>query len=222
MNLTPTEENYLKAIHKYEQGETVSTSNVAAELDTSPASVTDMLKKMSERELVHYQPYRGVSLTESGRQHALQVIRKQRLWETFLVEKLGFTWDEVHETAEQLEHIQSPLLVDKLDAFLNWPRFDPHGDPIPDANGKIHERDTLRLSEVAEGTTVRIAAVLLHTPDFLRYLDRLHFNIGTELDVLEHIPFDESRLLKTGGKELIVGCNVAENLLVMPLGENDG
>jgi DtxR family Mn-dependent transcriptional regulator len=216
MQTTVTEENYLKAIYKYMQRDgAVSTTLLSQELATSPASVTDMAKKMSEKGLVVHQPYRGVTLTDEGERLALKVIRKHRLWEVFLVEKLEFSWDEVHETAEELEHIHSPELIEKLDQFLNFPRFDPHGDPIPDEHGTIHERNTVPLLEVAPGQEVSIAAVLMDSPEFLRYLDRLHFTIGTRLEVLEHIPFDDSRLLRSNGRELIINRAVAENILVM-------
>jgi DtxR family Mn-dependent transcriptional regulator len=215
MQLTVTEENYLKTIFKHGGKESpVSTTVLAQELNTSPASVTDMAKKMSEKELIVHQPYRGVSLTDQGESLALRVVRKHRLWEVFLVEKLEFSWDEVHDTAEELEHIHSPELINKLDKFLNFPRFDPHGDPIPDETGVMHQQNTIPLLEVAAGEEVSIAAVLMDTPEFLRYLDRLHFGIGTRLEILEHIPFDDSRLVRSNGRELIINKAVAENILV--------
>ena len=134
MNLTTAEENYLKAIYHLSDGgkKSVSTNDVAGEMNTKPASVSDMLRKLGEKEVIEYRKYYGVNITDEGKKRALQTIRKHRLWEVFLVEKLNFAWDEVHEVAEELEHIQSPLLIQRLDAFLNYPKFDPHGDPIPD------------------------------------------------------------------------------------------
>ena len=136
-NFSVSEENYIKAIYHIQQSvDTVSTNALAEQLKTKPASVTDMLKKLKTKKLLHYEPYQGVRLTAEGRKLALGIVRKHRLWEFFLVEKLQFGWDEVHEVAEELEHISSKKLIDKLDAYLDFPRFDPHGGPIPDENGR--------------------------------------------------------------------------------------
>ncbi|MGB5928452.1 MAG: metal-dependent transcriptional regulator, partial [Cyclobacteriaceae bacterium] len=147
------EENYLKAIYHLstEDEGNVSTNAISETLNTKPASVSDMLRKLSGKELVSYRKYQGVSLTPSGRKVALQVIRKHRLWEVFLVDKLNFNWDEVHDVAEQLEHIQSPLLIHQLDEFLGHPAYDPHGDPIPDENGGFPEKEQSPLSELTVG-----------------------------------------------------------------------
>ncbi|MDZ7612318.1 MAG: metal-dependent transcriptional regulator [Flavobacteriaceae bacterium] len=134
---SPSEENYLKAIYalQCDQGSPISTNLISEKICTKASSVTDMLKKLSAKNLVDYQKYQGVFLTDQGMKHALKVLRKHRLWEFFLVEKLNYKWEEVHVIAEQLEHINSESLVDNLDAFLGYPKFDPHGDPIPDKNG---------------------------------------------------------------------------------------
>lgn len=217
LRLTPAEENYLKAVFKcQEAGETATTSRLAARLHTTPASVTDMVKKLSEKALLDYKPYKGVALTEPGQRAALKVIRKRRLWEVFLVEHLEFTWDAVHEIAEQLEHIESAELTQRLDRHLGYPRFDPHGDPIPDEAGNFLPRATRKLVSISVGQRVRVAAVALHTPEFLRYLDRLGLTIGTELTVDEHLDFDNSRLVTANDREILLNQRVAEQLLVLP------
>lgn len=213
---TSTEEDYLKAIYKLARPSSpASTNAIAAHLSTTPASVTDMLKRLGEKGWVKYMPYKGAQLTELGKRLALRTIRKHRLWEVFLVEKLKFTWDEVHDTAEQLEHVMSPRLVEALDAFLGYPKFDPHGDPIPDADGVMQERTTVALSQVQPGTSVVLAGVLSDEPSFLQYLDRLGLSINTELIMLEHLPFDDSRLVQLAGKEVLLTSSVAHNLLVV-------
>src|SRR5688500_18567354 len=145
-----TEENYLKAIFKLLEGddEAVTTNAIAEKMNTRAASVTDMLKKLSEKKLINYKKYQGVTLTSSGKKIALNIIRKHRLWEVFLVEKLNFKWDEVHDIAEQLEHINSDTLIERIDKFLNYPKFDPHGDPIPDINGKFQSNKSVLVSEL--------------------------------------------------------------------------
>ena len=213
-----SEENYLKAIYKHsEGGSAASTNSLAQELGTTPASVTDMLKRLSDKDLVQYTPYRGVILTPAGEAIALQTLRKHRLWEVFLVEYLHFSWDEVHETAEQLEHIHSPKLIEKLDEFLGFPRFDPHGDPIPDALGRIVPRNTRLLADVAVGERVRVAAVLRHAPDFLQFLDRLGLVIDAELLVVECLAFDRSLEVEVGPQRqpVILTRAVTEQLLVL-------
>lgn len=213
---TTAEEDYLKAVlHLSVEGEAVSTNAISAELKTTPASVTDMVKRLADKNWLLYTPYRGVSLTAEGRRIALRTVRKHRLWEVFLVEKLRFSWDQVHDTAEQLEHIRSPELIRKLDEFLGYPKFDPHGDPIPNDQGEIEVRNTRKLAEVPPGTEVVLARVTLHSPEFLQYLDRVGLQINTQLQVLEHLPFDDSRLVQVAGKELQLSALVAANLLVV-------
>jgi DtxR family Mn-dependent transcriptional regulator len=219
MTPTSTEENYLKAIYKLsikkpEPGASVSTNELSHRLQTTPASVTDMIKRLNEKGLIEYKPYHGVSLTQLGQSIALQTLRKNRLWEVFLVEKLKFSWDEVNETAEELEHINSPKLFARLDEFLGFPKFDPHGDPIPDENGNMDVRQTSLLSSVSPGKRVKVASVIMNTPDFLRYLDRLKLHIDTELTVIEHIPFDNSCLVELNGKQMIISSAVTQNLMV--------
>lgn len=194
MPYTLAEEDYLKAIYKVAErtGSPVNTSAIAVQINTSAASVTDMLRKLAEKGLVNYQRYKGVSLSRDGVRIATQLIRKHRLWEVFLVEKLGFTWDEVHDIAEQLEHIQSDHLVDKLDAYLAFPRFDPHGDPIPDASGAYRMRQQILLSEMAVGQEATIVGVKEHATAFLQYLDKVGLHLGTAIHLIERVPFDGS------------------------------
>ncbi len=214
-----TEENYLKIIHTLsgKDGIEVSTSAIAESTATRAASVTDMLKKLSEKGLINYKKYQGVTLTGLGENLALKVIRKHRLWEAFLVEKLGFGWDEVHEIAEELEHISSDILVERLDAFLDYPQFDPHGDPIPDARGNMPDSEYKKLSELKSGDKAVLMAVLDHSQPFLQYLDKTELNLGIGLEVLETNEYDHSYLLRVDNrKDLFVSGQVARHLLVQP------
>lgn len=211
-----TEENYLKSIYKFSDGANpVSTSSIARDLLTTPASVTDMLKRLNEKGLVNYQAYKGALLSEEGKKVALKIIRKHRLWECFLVRVLSFSWDAVHDTAEQLEHIDSPELIEKLDEFLGFPKFDPHGDPIPSKDGIFEERETILLAECKAGFKVVIAGVNEHLPEFLQYLDRIGVTIGTEVDVVEKISFDQSILMNLNGREIILSGEFAKQIVVL-------
>lgn len=211
-----TEENYLKAIYKLSaEDKAVSTNDVSQLLGTTPASVTDMIKKLSEKKLVHHQPYKGVKLSASGKRYALDIIRKHRLWEVFLVEKLKFNWDKIHDIAEQLEHIEAPELIRKLDAYLGFPRFDPHGDPIPDESGAFTPRNTIVLKDCKAGDQLAVAGVLLHTPEFLQYLDRQQLTPGTRVKIREILPFDHSVVLQADKQILTVSAMVSEHLLMI-------
>jgi DtxR family Mn-dependent transcriptional regulator len=215
--LTQTEENYLKAIFKIcdTEEKAASTNAVASELNTSAASVTDMLKRLSSKNLINYEKHKGVTLSEEGRKFATSLVRKHRLWEVFLVDVLKFSWDEVHDMAEQLEHIQSPELVDRLDKFLGHPRFDPHGDPIPDAEGKFTPRKQMLLAELAEGEQAVVVGVQEHSPAFLQYLDKMNLGLGAKLEVLEKFQFDESlRVRVNQGSEATISNKVSNNLFV--------
>src|SRR4030095_5343353 len=212
-----TEENYLKAIYKLQEqnGNSVANSDLAKALEVHSASVTDMLKKMSKKKLINYEKSKGFKLTEKGKQIALNIIRKHRLWEVFLLEKLGFGWDEVHEIAEQLEHIQSESLIDRLDQYLGHPKSDPHGDPIPNANGVFAKSKSILLSESKEGTQSRFVGVIDHSPSFLTYLDKIGLSLGDALTVKLIEEFDNSFTLQLKGKkEVIVSAKVANSLLV--------
>ncbi|MGC6432362.1 MAG: metal-dependent transcriptional regulator [Jejuia sp.] len=214
--ITLTEENYIKAIyHLGKQGSTtVSTNAIAQEMDTKASSVTDMVKKLAEKGHVDYKKYQGVSLTESGNAIAINVVRKHRLWEVFLVEKLNFSWDEIHEVAEQLEHIKSKKLISQLDAFLGHPTHDPHGDPIPDETGNIKKIDKILLSEAREGDACICVGVQDSSVEFLQYLDKHKIALGVNLKILQREPFDNSVTLKIGDRELVISNLIANNLYV--------
>jgi DtxR family Mn-dependent transcriptional regulator len=196
-----TEENYLKAIFKLSKGKTeVSTNAVAEEMETKASSVTDMLKRLADKKLVNYAPYKGVNLTEEGKKIAISIVRKHRLWEVFLVDKLDFKWDEVHDIAEQLEHIQSAELVERLDQFLENPKYDPHGDPIPDKDGNIARHKELTLADLSIGDKGVVVGVKEHSKSFLNYLDQMELVLGTEVDVIDKVEFDNSMTLKINEK----------------------
>jgi len=215
--LSTAEENYLKAVYKLsvDNVEAVNTNAIATEMNTAPASVTDMLKKLSDKELVKYQRYKGVHLTDKGYSHAVQLIRKHRLWEVFLVDKLEFSWDEVHEVAEQLEHINSAKLVDRLDKFLQFPTVDPHGDPIPQKNGTIPMRKQFPLSQIKVGGKCVIVGVTEDSSIFLQHLNKLSLSLGTPLKIVEQMPFDGSIQVKLeDGTELLLTSKVHQYIMV--------
>lgn len=218
--LSFTEENYLKAILHLtdESPEGAGTNDLATQLAVKPATVNNMVKKLKEKSLLHYEKYAKITLTEEGRKIALNVLRKHRLWETFLYRKLDFSWDEVHEVAEQLEHIRSKKLIEKLDKFLDFPEYDPHGDPIPNSDGMMPAMATLLLSDLVAGQSCRVSAVKDTSPVFLQYLERLTIGIDTELAVLEHIEYDNSLVLKVNGNQVTVSKKLTENLLVKLVG----
>lgn len=212
--LTRAEEDHLKAVHRLLEDGIASTNAIAERLSTKASSVTVMLQKLTEKGLLNYQPYKGVTLTRKGREQAVALVRKHRLWETFLVEHLGFGWDEVHEVAEQLEHIQSPKLVDKLDDFLGNPAFDPHGDPIPGKNGALKATPFKALAALAVGATATVAGVGRHSRDFLRYLSEHDLGLGAKLHVLSRNSFDGSLSVKTGaGRTIQLSHATAEHIL---------
>jgi DtxR family Mn-dependent transcriptional regulator len=213
-----TEENYIKAIYKLieSDGDTVSTNAIAAKMKTKAASVTDMLKKLFVKKLINYQKYQGVSLTPAGEQLALKIIRKHRLWEMFLVEKLDFKWDEVHDVAEQLEHINSDKLIEQIDKFLNFPTVDPHGDPIPDARGKIHAPKSQTLSKFSKNDVCVMTGVVDHTPSFLQYLDKSGLALGNQIRIRDVVEFDKSLQIVVNKKyTLFISNEVAKNILVI-------
>src|SRR5689334_3819505 len=214
-----SEENYLKAVYKLssENKLQVYTTDLAEKMGTSSASVTDMLQKLGRKKLIIYKKYQGVKLTEQGRKAALNVIRKHRLWEMFLAEKLKFGWDEVHAVAEQLEHISSDKLIERLDEFLGYPSADPHGDPIPDSNGKIPTQRSVLLSSLAEGDKAVISGVVDHHPSFLKYLESIGLNVGTAMKVEDIAGYDRSMNILTGNKKSVIHISndIAKNLLVI-------
>ena len=211
-----TEENYLKAIFKLsEHDDVVSTNAIAEELNTKPPSVSDMVKKLEQKELVSYQKYKGVQLSNLGKSIAIRVIRKHRLWEVFLVEKLAFNWDEVHELAEQLEHIISPKLVDRLDKFLDYPKFDPHGDPIPSKEGVFPTQKTRKLSILKNGEQATVVGVTQDQSSFLQYLTHIGLQLGDQVTLMNHFEFDQSMDIQINAeKKVHISAEIADNNLV--------
>lgn len=212
--MTLSEENYLKAIyHLGKQGvNAVSTNAIAEKIESKPSSVTDMVKKLADKNLAHYIKYQGVSLTDSGRLAAALVVRKHRLWEVFLVEKLQFSWDEVHDIAEQLEHIKSLKLVNELDAFLGFPTHDPHGDPIPDKYGNYAQQKSVNITEMKVGCEGVLALVKNSSDVFLKYLNKNNLALGDVIKVMEFEAFDGSVTILTNNKQIIISKEVAKNL----------
>lgn len=219
MLLSQTEENYLKALYhitsesagKQEAG----TNELAASLNVKPATANDMLKKLKEKKLISYEKYGKISLTAAGKKLAIEVIRKHRLWETFLYEKLDFTWDEIHEVAEQLEHIHSPKLIEKLERFLNYPEFDPHGDPIPNAKGELKVQERKTLSEVPVGKTCKLAAVKDNSALFLQYVVKVGLGISSRIKVISRQDYDGTTEIEVDGKRYSVSQKFGENIYVM-------
>ncbi|ADY52536.1 iron (metal) dependent repressor, DtxR family [Pseudopedobacter saltans DSM 12145] len=216
MTTSFTEENYLKTIYHLSKDMeiAVNTNAIADSLNTKAASVTDMLRKLAEKGLINYKKYQGVTLTENGKNNALNIIRKHRLWEVFLVEKLKFNWDEVHDVAEELEHIHSDLLINRLDEFLEFPKIDPHGDPIPDKNGKFHVPDLKPVCKLKIGECGIISGIRDHSSVFLKYLDEAKLTLGQKIEVLNIIEFDGSFVLNIQNQRQTISRDVAKNLLI--------
>jgi DtxR family Mn-dependent transcriptional regulator len=214
--MTISEENYIKVIYHLSlvSPKGVNTNAIAGMLETKASSVTDMLKKLSEKDLVSYQKYQGVSLTENGLLSAKMIVRKHRLWEVFLVEKLAFNWDEVHEIAEELEHIKSEALINKLDAFLGFPAFDPHGDPIPNEKGVIQKVNKLLLSEAELNREYYCIGVKDSSSEFLKYLDKQKIALGSTFKVIEKESFDDTLTVEVNAQEKIISNKIANNLYV--------
>jgi DtxR family Mn-dependent transcriptional regulator len=215
--LTKSEEKYLKAIYKISQkkGIPVSTNDLAEEITTSPASVTDMIKKLNQKKYVDYQRYQGTLLTPEGGRIATKLVRRHRLWECFLVEKLGYGWEEVHELAEQLEHIQSEDLVDRLEEFLDFPRFDPHGDPIPDRTGRFTLRTQQSLSSMLVDDRAEVVGVAIHDSQFLRFLGDMNIEIGVQFKILEQYDYDGSmRIVIDGSQPTLISPVISKKIHV--------
>ena len=217
MSFSITEENYLKAIFKLSENNSgsVSTNEISGEMKTKAASVTDMLQKLAEKKLLSYKKYKGVKLTKKGTEIAVALVRRHRLWEVFLVEKLNFNWDQVHEVAEELEHVSSELLTSRLDAFLDYPKYDPHGDPIPDKNGNIPYFEEKSLGELKPGEIGFIASVNEQSPEFLQYLDKLDLSIHSKVEVLDSNDYDGSKQIKLNNNStFFASSKVCDNLTV--------
>lgn len=214
--MTLSEENYLKAVFHLEDAyqEGVPTNALSEEMKTKASSATDMVKRLSDKGLLYYKPYRGALLTEKGNKHALKVIRKHRLWEYFLVEKLAFNWDEVHEVAEQLEHIKSEKLTDELDKFLGFPKVDPHGDLIPDKRGNFKAINKVILSSCQPGDKGRFVGVDDSSKAFLQYLDKQQISLDTVIEIIHREEFDDSFVIKVKGEKKTVSHKTAKNLFL--------
>ncbi|MGB0879253.1 MAG: metal-dependent transcriptional regulator [Polaribacter sp.] len=216
---TLSEENYLKTIYHLdaisEKG--ISTNAIAKKLNTKASSVTDMVQKLSDKKLVIYKKYKGVTLTNSGKKIAVDIIRKHRLWEVFLVEKLNFSWDEVHDVAEQLEHIKSSKLIDELDAFLGFPKQDPHGDPIPDKKGNLQIVKKSLLSTLQENESGICVGVYDSSSEFLQFLDKQGIALGQKIKVLDKEPFDGSLSIELNNKKLSISNKISNNLYIQKL-----
>jgi len=210
LNFSNSEENYLKTIYHLQlESETVSTNALAEKLNTRPASITDMMKKLNAKKLLHYKPYYGFYLSNDGKKAALMIIRRHRLWEFFLAEKLKFGWDEVHVIAEELEHVSSKKLIDKLDEYLGFPPFDPHGDPIPDSKGKIRGMNKMLLLQLPLKTPAKVCAVGNQSDEMLELLSHKNIGLGTKLEIKKRFDFDGSMEIKIKGTQV---SNISEQL----------
>jgi DtxR family transcriptional regulator, Mn-dependent transcriptional regulator len=214
---TLSEENYLKCIYRLwqDKGQKITPTAIAESLGNNPASVVDMIRKLTDKQLIVYDKKKGVELTAQGQKDATLIVRRHRLWEVFLLEKLGYHWDEIHDIAEDLEHIKDATLADRLDKFLGFPEYDPHGDPIPKANGKMAKRYSTTLADLKPGSQCRVVAVKDTTSAFLQYLIKLHINIGTKIQLIEKISFDSSLVISIDGNErTTVSQKFGESLLI--------
>jgi DtxR family transcriptional regulator, Mn-dependent transcriptional regulator len=216
LNYSTSEENYIKAIYHLRGAQnTVTTNELAEKLNTKPASVTDMMKKLKAKKLLHYQPYQGFRLSSEGKKVALDIIRRHRLWEYFLAEKLKFKWDEVHVVAEDLEHVSSKKLIDKLDEYLGYPKFDPHGDPIPDSLGKMEFNQQLTLSELPLNKAAEVCRVINQSEEMLELLQHKKISIGTKLEVKKRFSFDHSIEIKLRQQAAFsISDELAKNIFV--------
>ncbi|KFC17973.1 metal-dependent transcriptional regulator [Epilithonimonas lactis] len=210
-----TEENYLKALyHLVNENDEVSVNDLSRQLNIKMPSVNSMVKKFAEKNWVKYESYKPIKLTEFGKKEASLIVRKHRLTEMFLVEKMGFGWENVHEIAEQLEHIHSDAFFDKMDEILNYPKMDPHGEPIPDKDGNVIQPDHKKLSKCKENETVELASVTTSSEDFLNFLNKRDLSLGTQLKILQIEGFDQSMLIAYNGREENFSKTVCERLLV--------
>ena len=211
-----SEENYIKAIYHLatDSKKGISTNAIAKKLETKASSVTDMIKKLSDKKVVVYKKYQGVTLTDFGKKTAANIVRKHRLWEVFLVEKLNFSWDEVHEVAEQLEHIKSPKLINELDAFLGYPKRDPHGDPIPDGEGNLQVIEKSLLSTLIKGESGVCVGVDDSSSEFLQFLDKQGIALGKQLKIVSIEPFDGSLQIEIDNQLLSISSKIASNLYI--------
>ena len=213
---TTTEENYLKAIYHLSNtgGKNVNTSSIASSMETTAASVTDMLRKLSDKEWINYEKYKGVKITRKGEKVALSIIRKHRLWEVFLTNILKFEWDEVHQMAEELEHVSSDELIKRLDHYLGFPKFDPHGDPIPDHTGKMESHEKSTLATGCTGEKYTITGVTDHSSLFLKHLRKYGLLPGVTVSIAEIMDYDKSMLVKVNKDKFHLSLEVSKNILI--------
>ena len=210
-----TEENYLKAIfHLIDDEQNVTINELSKFLGIKMPSVNSMIKKFSQKNWVIYESYKPIKITDKGRIEAARVVRKHRLTEMFLVDKMGFGWENVHEIAEQLEHIQSEIFFDKMDEILNYPKIDPHGEPIPDKDGNIINQDFSKLSECGIDDKVTLRSVTISTDDFLNYLNQRELSLGIEIEILSIEKFDSSFTILFNNKKESLSKMVCDKLLV--------
>ncbi len=210
-----TEENYLKALyHLSNENDEVSVNDLSRQLNIKMPSVNSMVKKFADKKWVKYESYKPIKLTESGKKEASLIVRKHRLTEMFLVEKMGFGWENVHEIAEQLEHIHSEVFFDKMDEILNYPKVDPHGEPIPDKDGNVIQPDLKKLSRCGENETVELASVTTSSEEFLNFLNKRNLSLGTEIRVLQKEAYDQSMQVMYNGREENFSKTVCDRLLV--------
>ena len=210
-----TEENYLKALyHLVNDNDEVSVNDLSRQLNIKMPSVNSMIKKFADKKWVKYESYKPIKLTESGKKEASLIVRKHRLTEMFLVEKMGFGWENVHEIAEQLEHIHSEVFFDKMDEILNYPKVDPHGEPIPDKDGNVIQPDLKKLSKCQENEIVELASVTTSSEEFLSFLNKRNLSLGTEIIVLQKEDFDHSIKVSYNGQEENFSKTVCDRLLV--------
>ena len=210
-----TEENYLKAIYNLvNDNDEVSVNDLSRQLNIKMPSVNSMIKKFADKKWVKYESYKPIKLTESGKKEASLIVRKHRLTEMFLVEKMGFGWENVHEIAEQLEHIHSEVFFDKMDEILNYPKVDPHGEPIPDKDGNVIQPDFKKLSKCQENEIVELASVTTSSEEFLSFLNKRNLSLGTEIKVLQREDFDQSMKVFYNDQEENFSKTVCDRLLV--------
>ena len=216
MKLTVSEENHIKAIYHLQSAmDRVTTMELAARLNTKPASVTDMMKRLKSKRLIDYKPYYGFKLSAEGKRVAIGIVRRHRLWEFFLVDKLKFEWDEVHELAEELEHVSSKELIDRLDVFLNRPRFDPHGDPIPDQEGNFSKEETVPLTALRLNQKGRVSRITKNNKEVIDLIALKNIKKGSRVEIKRIFEIDGSIEIKVDGRYLEhVSPLLAHNILI--------
>ena len=214
--LSISEENYLKTIFNLSESgkKQVSTNSISKFLKTKPSSVTDMIKKLTVKKLLYHKKYKGTNISSNGKKLAVQIIRKHRLWEVFLYEKLKFKWDEVHKIAEELEHISNEKLIDKLDKYLKYPKIDPHGDPIPNKLGEIDFVDKISISDLKVNEKGIVSRIINEDEEFFNLLKKLNIEIGTEIKIIDKIEYDKSVEILIDKKSVIISKDISNNIKI--------